>query len=105
MFVWSHTPHKQAIAGETMRDKTLIDYRPTRIGSSCFIGGPSVIGPGVTIGDRVIISPMSFVERDVPTGGVVSNRLLQRASDQRLTSLESEVELLRERLAQLENGI
>lgn len=102
VFIWSHTTHKQAIAGETSRDKRLIDYAPTRIGSNCFIGGPSVVGPGVTIGDGVVISPMSFVSRDVSSGGVVSNQRLMRASDTRIASLESEVKSLHKRLAELE---
>ncbi len=103
VFLWSHTTHKQAIAGETARDKRLIEYKPTRIGSNCFIAGPSVVGPGVTIGDRVIVSPMSFVSRDVPSDAIVSNQRLMRASDTRIASLESEVERLQERLAELES--
>ena len=104
VFIWSHSTHMQAIAGETAQDNRLIEYKPTRIGSNCFIAGPSVIAPGVTIGDRAIISPLSFVEEDVPPRGIVSNRAVRRADEKRLASLESEIEQLRERLSQIERG-
>jgi acetyltransferase-like isoleucine patch superfamily enzyme len=104
VFVWSHSTHMQAIAGETAQDKRLIEYKSTRIGSNCFIAGPSVIAPGVTIGDRAIISPLSFVEEDVPPRGIISNRAARRAAEERLASLESEIEQLRERLSQIEGG-
>jgi len=40
--------------------------RPIRIGRRCFIGGGSIICPGVTIGDHCIIAAGSVVDRDVP---------------------------------------
>src|SRR5579875_114850 len=44
------------------------DYAPTKIGSGVFIGPNTVIAKGVTIGDRVVIGAMSFVNRDIPSG-------------------------------------
>jgi len=41
--------------------------RPISIGRNCFIGGGSVILPGVTIGDNVIIGAGSVVFEDVPS--------------------------------------
>jgi maltose O-acetyltransferase len=41
--------------------------RPVTIGKRCFIGGGSVIMPGVTIGDCVIIGAGSVVASDVPS--------------------------------------
>lgn len=102
VFVWSHTTHMQAVAGETGRDKGRIEYRPTKIGSNCFIGGPSVIAPGVTIGDQAIISPLSFVENDVPRRGVVSSRAQRRIDDDRIAGLETELAALRDRLTRIE---
>ena len=100
VFVWSHTTHKQARAGQTGQSKELIDYRRTVIGRNVFIAGPSVVGPGVTIGDGAIISPLSFVDRDVEPGAVVSHRLEQREVQRRLDALESEIEVLRTRLGE-----
>lgn len=40
--------------------------RPIRIGRRCFIGGGSLLMPGVTIGDESIIGAGSVVVSDVP---------------------------------------
>ena len=46
--------------------------RPIRIGSRCFIGGGSLIIPGVTIGDECIVAAGSIVDRDVPARSIVA---------------------------------
>jgi maltose O-acetyltransferase len=45
--------------------------RPIRIGADCWIGGGTIVLPGVTIGDMSVIGAGSVVTRDVP-GGVVA---------------------------------
>lgn len=40
--------------------------KPIRIGKNCFIGGGSVILPGVTIGDECIVGGGAIVSQDVP---------------------------------------
>lgn len=60
--------------------KTLIDardlatgqVRPIRIGGRCFIGGGSMILPGVTVGDEVIVAAGAVVTRDVPPRSIVA---------------------------------
>jgi acetyltransferase-like isoleucine patch superfamily enzyme len=47
-------------------------YLHTRIGRNCFIGGRSLILPGVTIGDGCIVGAGSVVTRSVPPGCVVA---------------------------------
>jgi maltose O-acetyltransferase len=42
--------------------------RPIRIGANVWIGGGSIILPGVTIGDNAIIGAGSVVSHDVPVG-------------------------------------
>lgn len=42
------------------------------IGRDCWIGGGSVILPGVTIGDRSVVAAGSVVTKDVPAGSVVA---------------------------------
>ena len=42
--------------------------RPVRIGSDVWIGGNTVINPGVTIGDAAVIGSGSVVTRDLPSG-------------------------------------
>jgi len=66
VYLWTHDSHKLNIRGENIREKSnKIKRTPTKIGSNCFIAGPSVIMPGVTINDKCIISPMSVVYEDV----------------------------------------
>jgi maltose O-acetyltransferase len=45
--------------------------KPITIGSDVWIGGSSVICPGVSIGDRSIIAAGSVVIKDVPAGVIV----------------------------------
>jgi acetyltransferase-like isoleucine patch superfamily enzyme len=87
VMVWSHSTHLQAVRGETGISRANIEYKPTKIGSNCFIAGPSVIGPGVSIGDRVIISPLSFVNRDVPDDTIVSTTRQMRDLEKRVGEL------------------
>lgn len=47
-------------------------YLHTRIGERCFIGGRSLILPGVTIGDGSIIGAGSVVTKDVPANCAVA---------------------------------
>ena len=90
--VWSHTSHKQTIAGLTgSKIKEGIEYKRTRIGKNVFIAGPSVIAYGVTIGDGVIISPLTFVTRDIPAGTVVNEHREVHLLERRITKLEKKI--------------
>lgn len=40
----------------------------TKIGKKCFIGANSIIMPGVTIGDSVIVGSGAVVTKDIPSG-------------------------------------
>lgn len=44
----------------------------TRIGKNCFIGGRSLILPGITIGDNAIVGAGSVVTKDVPSRTIVA---------------------------------
>ncbi|MBT8408058.1 MAG: acyltransferase [Alphaproteobacteria bacterium] len=44
----------------------------TRIGADCFIGGRSLILPGVEIGDSCIVGAGSVVTKSVPSGTIVA---------------------------------
>lgn len=46
--------------------------RPVRIGRRCFIGGGSLICPGVTISDECIVAAGSVVTSDVPRRSIVA---------------------------------
>ncbi len=53
-------------------DRTRGLYLHTRVGENCFIGGNSLILPGVTIGDNCVIGAGSVVTKDVPSRCVVA---------------------------------
>ena len=88
VMIWSHSSHLQAIRGETTTSRDSIVYKETRIGRNCFIGGPSVIAAGVTIGDGAMISPLTFVDRDVADGERVSGPRSLKKLEKRLDALE-----------------
>jgi acetyltransferase-like isoleucine patch superfamily enzyme len=98
VMVWSHSTHLQALRGETGINRERITYTPTKIGKNCFIAGPSVILAGVTIGDRVLVPPMSVVDRDLP------DKTMYRSANSRLEKLESRVAELERALAALGGG-
>lgn len=63
------------------RDAVTGEDRPVKIGRHCFIGGGSVITPGVTIGDGSIVGANAVVFEDVPPRSVVGGnpaRVLRR---------------------------
>lgn len=92
VMIWSHSSHQQAARGETGQSREGIVYKATTIGSNCFIAGPSVIAAGVTVGDGAVISPLTFVDRDVAPGETVS-------APRSLKKLEKRIEALERRLA------
>jgi acetyltransferase-like isoleucine patch superfamily enzyme len=66
--------HSSWLANMTLQNHSgsdLIERKPVRIGKGCFIGGNSVIMPGVVIGDFVTVSPLSVVTKDVPDRALV----------------------------------
>ncbi len=69
--VWTHSSALANLKLENRIGSPEIFRRPTTIGSGCYIGGPSSIYPGVTIGNKVIVLPMSVVTDDVPDNVMV----------------------------------
>lgn len=94
--IWTHTSKDQAISGETGISKDKIIRKSTKIGKNCFIGGPSVIYSGVTIGDRVTVLPMSVVNKDVPDDSIVGGSPIGKFKDleRRVKELERKIEEL-----------
>jgi len=46
--------------------------KPVIIGKNCFIGANSMILPGVTIGDEVVVAAGAIVTKDVPGNTIVA---------------------------------
>lgn len=53
-------------------DRTRGLYLHTRIGANCFIGGSSLILPGVEIGDNCVVGAGSVVTKSVPARSLVA---------------------------------
>ncbi len=53
-------------------DRTRGLYLHTRIGANCFIGGSSLILPGVEIGDNCVVGAGSVVTKSVPPRSLVA---------------------------------
>jgi len=79
VLVWTHSSYLANITLDNTIGNPLIERKPTKIGKGCFIAGHSVIYPGVTIGDRVVVLPMSVVTKDIPSnciiGGVPAKKI------------------------------
>ena len=43
-----------------------------KVGNNCFVGYGSILLPGVTIGDEVIVGAGSVVTKDVPSNSIVA---------------------------------
>lgn len=72
VMVWTHSSHLTNLSMNNVSGSPMIQRKPTKIGQGCFIGGPSVIYSGVTIGERCLIQPMSVVTADIPAFSVVA---------------------------------
>lgn len=66
--ILDHTQDKQ---GGPLKLWGGIEYGKVKIGNNVFIGVKTVIMPGVTIGDNVIVGAMSLVTKDIPSNVVV----------------------------------
>jgi len=58
--------------------------KPIQIGADCWIGGGTIVLPGVNIGDRSVIGAGSVVTRDIPSGVVAVGspcRVVREISD------------------------
>jgi acetyltransferase-like isoleucine patch superfamily enzyme len=76
--IYTHDSVQWALSGAAY------EHAPTRIGSHCFIGPNAVIAKGVTVGDRVTIGALSFVNCDIPAGAVAVGapaRVVRRRGD------------------------
>jgi acetyltransferase-like isoleucine patch superfamily enzyme len=70
-----HVGEKSYVAFEARilcHDRTRGLYLHTRVGRNCFVGGRSLILPGVEIGDNCVIGAGSVVTKSVPPRCVVA---------------------------------
>ncbi|MGR7000381.1 DapH/DapD/GlmU-related protein [Yinghuangia aomiensis] len=74
VLVFTHSGWPANMTLQNHSGSDLIERKPIRIGKGCFIGGNSVIMPGVVIGDFATVSPLSVVAKDVPDRCIVGGQ-------------------------------
>lgn len=64
--------HTSVVAFKSMLISRELDgtVRPIRIGANCFVGGGSVVLPGVEIGDNSIVGAGAVVSENVPPNAI-----------------------------------
>lgn len=64
----------------------LLEYgKPITIGNDVWVGGNTVINPGVTIGDNVVIGSGSVVTKDIPSGVIAAGnpcKVIRKINDE-----------------------
>lgn len=71
VMLWSHTSFLTNLTFSNEAGSNLIARAKTKIGKGCFIAGPSVIYPGVELGDRTMVLPMTVVTKSFEQGKCV----------------------------------
>jgi len=98
VYLWTHDSHKLNLMGDNTREaRSSIKRRATHVGSNCFLAGPSVVMPGVTIGDHCVVAPLSLVKNNLPEGSVYTPY-------RDLLKLEGRVKSLEARIADLQSS-
>jgi acetyltransferase-like isoleucine patch superfamily enzyme len=64
-YIWTHSSVLTNILRRNEPGSPLIRRARTSIGEGCYLPGPTVIMPGVTVGDCAVCLPMSVITRDV----------------------------------------
>lgn len=67
-----------------IRNKQLEYGKRIKIGNDVWVGGNTVINPGVTIGDNVVIGSGSVVTKDIPSGVIAAGvpcRVIREITD------------------------
>lgn len=85
VFVWTHSSYLTNLTMQNFSGSPLIERKSTKIGSGCFLAGPTTILHGVTIGDKCIILPMSVVNKDIPSYSMVAGnpaRVIKKISEE-----------------------
>ena len=89
VYIWTHDSHKlNRIGDNTKSSANLIKRKPTKIAERCFISGPSVVMPGVTLGAGSIVSPMSVIYDDTEVDSINSPHRDYVELTDRVTMLE-----------------
>lgn len=72
VFVWTHHSMLTNLLESNVPSSPLIVRKRTEIGNGCYLVGPSVINPGIKIGDHCVVLPMTVVTKDVAPSSIVA---------------------------------
>ena len=95
-YIWTHASPLANILQSNGPGSPLIRRAKTKIGRGCYIPGPTVIMPGVSVGDCVVVLPMSLIGRDMPSFSLVGGnpaRLIRRIDAHYVSGLLDELSL------------
>lgn len=90
VFIWSHTSFMANLTMNNIIGSPLNKRKKTKIGSGCFIAGPSVVYAGVEIGNKVVVSPMSVVTNNIPNNCMIAGdpaKIIREISDELIERL------------------
>lgn len=94
VYVWSHHSVLSSLLMSNQIGSPYIVRKPTIIGEGCFIGGPSVINAGVSIGARSLVLPMAVVTKDIPPKSIVAGApgvVIGEVDDDYINKLKSDL--------------
>jgi acetyltransferase-like isoleucine patch superfamily enzyme len=93
VMVWTHESTLTNLTLDNSAGNPIIKRKPTKIGKGCFVAGHSVIYPGTTVGDFVVILPMTAITKDVPSYSIVAGapaKVIKKLSPEEIDKMVTE---------------
>jgi acetyltransferase-like isoleucine patch superfamily enzyme len=93
VLVWSHESSLTNLTLNNVAGNPVIRRKPTKIGKGCFVAGHSVIYGGTTVGDFVVVLPMTAITKDVPDYSVVAGapaKVIKELSEEEIERMVNE---------------
>lgn len=98
VLVWTHDSHYlNRMGNNTSSAASHIKRKRTKVGERCFIAGPSVIMPGVTLGPGSVVAPMSVIYHDTASDSTSTPYRDMLSLVSRIAELEKKVNQKSER--------
>ena len=104
----AHHPLRSDLRHGTNGQRALELCHPVRIGNRVWIGGNTVINPGVTIGDDVVIGSGSVVTKNIESGVVAAGnpaRVIRRLGSNGKGTEDDDASYMNRRTAQSNSNI
>ncbi len=92
VLVWSHTSYLSNLAMSNYSGNPFIQRSKTTIGNGVYVVGPTVIYPGVTIGDKTVVLPMSTVTQSFAGNCMIGGSPAKKIKDISDEDIERQIE-------------